>query len=95
MSAPRRSTRQVLVGRQLQERGSAANPIAARPSPPNSAAEPLARVKVPSRSPGGSTLTRAKNLLHEETATDGSDGKGLSPNPLHLEYESGGHLFIA
>ncbi len=65
-------------------------PIGYRPSQPKSAAEPLACVKVPSRSPGGSTLTHAKNLRHEAAATDGSDGKGLCPDLLHLEYESGG-----
>jgi len=34
-------------------------------------------------------LTHAKNLRHKEAATDGSNGKGLNPTPLHLEYESG------
>ena len=34
-------------------------------------------------------MTHAKNLRHKEAATDGSNGKGLNPTPLHLEYESG------
>ncbi|MCC6486142.1 MAG: hypothetical protein IT364_01465 [Candidatus Hydrogenedentes bacterium] len=37
-------------------------------------------------------MTRSKNLRHEEAATDGSDGKGLGPTPVHLEYESGQKL---